>query len=98
MRGLGTFKGGHDEAEDLVSIKPGHVSLASHAAQDGKGITLAEVRRGHARVLYNRPLCGSRTAGTREVVMCGREVVSFLGHGQQPPGQSLGSEPSSSPT
>lgn len=46
MRGLGTFKCGHDEAKDLVSIKPEHVSLAFHAAQDGNGITLAEVRRG----------------------------------------------------
>lgn len=46
MRGLGTFKCGHDEAKDLVSIKPEHVSLAFHAAQDGKEITLAEVRRG----------------------------------------------------
>lgn len=46
MRGLSAFKYQQDEAMDLVSIKPEHMSFAFCAAWDEKNITIAAMKGG----------------------------------------------------
>lgn len=50
VRGLRAFKNQQDEAKDLVSIKPEHMSFAFCAAQDEKKITIAEMEGGRLGV------------------------------------------------
>lgn len=82
MCGLSEFKYQRDEGKDLVSIKPEHMSLAFYAAWDERKITVAAIEGGGLGFL-----CRSQK---REVILDGREIISFFAHGQRAPEQSFG--------
>lgn len=88
MRGLSAFKYQQDEAKDLVSIKPEHMSFVFCAAWDERKITVAAMEGGVLGFLC-------RSLKQEKSSFMDRRSFHSFAHGQRAPEQSLGSEPSS---